>query len=98
MSGANEELKEAAYTAETAHEWNAEEALPLDKSKHLIYIMKMFKVLPRGMVGQDSGQPWFLYWLTNGVEVCNQDSAFARLTPDMKQRACAYLRRCHNDE
>ena len=97
MSGAQEELDETPYKAEDAHEWNCEESLPLDKDKHLFYLMNMFKVLPRGMVGQDSGQPWFLYWLTNGVEVCNKESAFAKLTPEMKQRACAYLRRCHND-
>lgn len=46
------------------------------------------------MLGQDSGQPWFLYWLLNAIEVCN--TQHIQISDDIKKRCCAYLRACHN--
>ena len=56
----------------------------------------MLEKLPGGMVGQDSGQPWFLYWLTNSLEAINFKDCC--LTEEEKSRCCTYLRRCHNDQ
>ena len=56
----------------------------------------MFAKLPRGMIGNDSGQPWMLYWLSNALEVTNQHQL--KLKPDQKARCCSYLRQCHNSQ
>jgi hypothetical protein len=45
-----------------------------------------FVKLSKGMIGQDSGQPWFLFWITNGIEVCNYNQI--ELTADIKSRCC----------
>jgi prenyltransferase beta subunit len=37
-----------------------------------------------------------LFWLTNGIEVCNTNEI--KLTPDIKHRCVSYLRQCHNDK
>ena len=52
-----------------AHEWYDDCELYRDKSAFFQYAQ--FEKLSRGMLGQDSGQPWFLYWLLNAIEVCN---------------------------
>jgi len=36
----------------------------LMKTEHAKFVMKSMMKLPRGMVGQDGGQPWFLFWNT----------------------------------
>ena len=48
------------------------------------------------MKGNDAGQPWFLFWLTNALEITNQN--LMNLDDDMKRRCCSYLRQCHNDK
>ena len=45
----------------------------IHKEIHAEWLSKQFKQLSKGMIGQDSGQPWFLFWLTNGIEICNQN-------------------------
>ena len=47
-------------------------------------------------MGQDGGQPWFLYWLTNTIELCNYKAI--ALNEQQKTAACSYLRQCHNDQ
>lgn len=48
------------------------------------------------MVGQDSGQPWFLFWNLQSFELLDQKNT--KLDPDMKDRCAEYLRQCHNPE
>ena len=48
------------------------------------------------MQGLDAGQPWFIYWLTESLEVLNQQGF--DLTPEQKSRCVSYLRSCHNKE
>ena len=50
----------------------------------------MLSKFPPWMVGQDSGQPWFLYWLTNTLELCNQ--RHIRLTNSQKKASVSYLK------
>ena len=38
---------------------------------HAKFVMKGFERMPRGMTGLDSGQPWFIYWLSQALEVMN---------------------------
>jgi hypothetical protein len=45
---------------------------------------------PKGMVGQDSGQPWFLFWNSQSFELLNQKNT--KLDPDMRERCAEYLR------
>ena len=48
------------------------------------------------MISQDFGQPWFLYWLTNALEICNQH--MFKLTAAHKSACCSYLRQCWNND
>ena len=50
--------------------------------------------MPGGFRGQDSGQPWFIFWLLHSLEVCNASQSF--VDADMKSRCIAYLRKCWN--
>mmetsp|Transcript_42517 Transcript_42517/g.30683 ORF Transcript_42517/g.30683 Transcript_42517/m.30683 type:complete len:169 (+) Transcript_42517:34-540(+) len=74
------------------------EGMEFDLPLHKRFMFSNFKRLPGGMVGADSGQPWFLFWLTQGLEVANVDSPLFQITPDMKSRMCAFLRKCWNDK
>jgi protein farnesyltransferase subunit beta len=78
----------------SAHEWTDDHELYREKNAFFQYAQ--LNQLSRGMVGQDSGQPWFLYWILNGIEVCNQSDV--QINEDIKSRCCKYLRRCHNDK
>ena len=71
-----------------------EDECELVTKKHALFQYSGLKKLSRGMIGNDSGQPWFLFWLTNALEVCNQN--LMNLDDDMKTKCCAYLRTCHN--
>ena len=46
------------------------------------------------MMGQDSGQPWFLYWILNSLEITNQNAL--KLTESHKAKCVSYLRQCWN--
>jgi hypothetical protein len=59
------------YTPETAHDFDQEMMTELMKDEHAFFMYAMFTRLPSGMRSQDGGQPWFLFWLTNALEVCN---------------------------
>jgi protein farnesyltransferase subunit beta len=48
------------------------------------------------MVGQDSGQPWFLFWNTQSLELLAQPNL--KMDHEMKSRCVDYLRQCHNPE
>ena len=61
---------EGNYKPEEAHEFEDED-LELYRGKHSLYSYSMLTKFPKWMLGQDSGQPWFLYWLTNTIEICN---------------------------
>eukprot|EP00352_Strombidinopsis_acuminata_P009514 CAMPEP_0176362984 /NCGR_PEP_ID=MMETSP0126-20121128/18799_1 /TAXON_ID=141414 ORGANISM="Strombidinopsis acuminatum, Strain SPMC142" /NCGR_SAMPLE_ID=MMETSP0126 /ASSEMBLY_ACC=CAM_ASM_000229 /LENGTH=75 /DNA_ID=CAMNT_0017719097 /DNA_START=9 /DNA_END=236 /DNA_ORIENTATION=- len=55
------------YKPETADTYQDEEdgeGMEFDLPLHQRFIFSGFKRLPGGMVGADSGQPWFLYWLS----------------------------------
>jgi hypothetical protein len=41
-----------------------EEDVVLFKKDHAKFVLKSMMKQPRGMVGQDGGQPWFIYWNT----------------------------------
>ena len=84
----------AGCEAETAHDFFDD--CTLHRDEHAFFEWRNFKQLPKGFIGQDSGQPWFLYWLTNGIEVCNQSEI--SLSQDQGKRCIAYLKTCHNDK
>ena len=63
---------EGDFKPENAHLFEDDD-LEIHKGAHALFAFSMFKKLPGGMVGQDSGQPWFLYWLTNALEVANYE-------------------------
>jgi len=52
--------------------------------------------MPRSMTGLDSGQPWFIYWLSEALEVFNVEGC--KLDDDMRSRCVQYLARCQNKE
>ena len=53
-------------------------------------MLQGFTKLPRGMVGVDSGQPWFLYWLTQAMELLMEtDDDY--LSSDQKKACVSYL-------
>ena len=87
---------ETPYSPETAHEFGEQATIELLKEEHAMFTFEKFGKFPSYMLSQDGGQPWFLFWLTNALEVCNQRRF--RLTDDMRKRCCAYLRRCWNEE
>jgi hypothetical protein len=62
------------YTPATAHTFgdDAESVdIELLREQHAFFIFGMFDKFPKYMISQDGGQPWFLFWLTNALEVCN---------------------------
>ena len=90
-------IGEEGIKAEDAHTYtlnDEEDECELLREHHALYEYSMFAKLPRGMIGNDSGQPWMLYWLSNALEVTNQHQM--KLKPDQKARCCSYLRQCHN--
>ena len=48
------------------------------------------------MVGQDGGQPWFLFWNTQSLELLGLENF--KLDLDVKKRCISYLEQCHNAE
>lgn len=68
--------------------------LELMRGAHSLFQFKGFQQLSKGMIGQDSGQPWFLYWLTNGIEICNFNQI--KLSKKLKDDCISYLKQCHN--
>jgi protein farnesyltransferase subunit beta len=52
--------------------------------------------LPKGMQGLDSGQPWFLYWLSEALEVF--DVKGCEMSPEMKSAGVRFLARCQNPD
>ena len=58
------------FKPENAHDFEDED-IELQRGKHALFSYSMLNRLPGGMVGQDGGQPWFLYWITNAVELAN---------------------------
>ena len=58
--------------------------------------MKSMIKQSRGMVGQDGGQPWFLFWNSQSLELLAQPNL--RLDGEMKERCVDYLRQCHNSD
>lgn len=43
------------------------DAAELFNDLHAEFIFKGFEKLSKGMTGLDSGQPWFLFWLTEAL-------------------------------
>lgn len=84
----------AGVVAETAQDFM--EDCDLVRPYHAMFEYKGLQQLSKGMIGQDSGQPWFLFWILNGIEVCNQGEV--QVTPDIKARCVKYLRQCHNEK
>ena len=78
--------KEDFEEAETLQE---DEAIIL-KQHHAKFVLKSMIKQPKGMVGQDSGQPWFLFWNSQSFELLNQKNT--KLDPDMRERCAEYLR------
>jgi len=39
------------------------------KQQHAAFVMNTMIEQSRGMVGQDGGQPWFLFWNTQSLEL-----------------------------
>ena len=69
----------------------------LERQQHAFFVMGMIPKLQRGMIGQDTGQPWFLYWMTNALESSNLEmEGPMKLPADYKSRMCSYLRQCYN--
>ncbi len=58
------------YEAASAKEYEKDTA-EIFAEMHAKFVRKGFDRMPRGMTGLDSGQPWFLYWLTHALEVMN---------------------------
>lgn len=77
-------------------ETQQEDAAVLLKSHHAKYVMSNMMKLPRGMVGQDGGHPWFLFWNTQSLQLLQQPNL--KLDDDMASRCVDYLRQCHNPE
>ena len=65
-----------------------DEALLL-KQEHAKFVMKSMMKLPRGMVGQDGGQPWFLFWNLHSLDLLKQPNL--RVDSEMKERCISYL-------
>ena len=64
------------------------------KQEHAKFVIKNMIKQPRGMVGQDGGQPWFIFWNTQSLELLGLPNV--RMDADMKTRSVDYLRQCHN--
>ncbi|CDW89353.1 caax beta [Stylonychia lemnae] len=73
-----------------------QEGVELFNDLHSEFVKRGFEKLPKGMSGLDSGQPWFIYWLTEALEVLNQEGF--ELNAEQKSRCVEYLRKCHNSE
>ena len=86
---------DGSFKPSEAHEFEDED-LELYRQKHSLFAYSMLNKFPSYMRGSDSGQPWFLYWLTNTLELCNYSAI--KLNPQQKTACCSYLRQLHNDE
>lgn len=64
----------------------------LFRDNHAAFVLRGFLKMPRGMTGLDSGQPWFLYWLSEALEVF--DVQGCSFDDDMKHAAVQYLAKC----
>ena len=51
---------------------------------------------PRGMVGQDGGHPWFLFWNMHSLDLLKQPNL--KMDHEMKERCISYLKQCHNPD
>ena len=63
-------MGEGNLKPEDAHSLEDEDC-ELYRGRHALFSYSMLTRLPSGMVSQDGGQPWFLYWLTNAIELAN---------------------------
>ena len=52
--------------------------------------------LSSGFVGQDSGQPWFLFWNTQSLQLLAQGNI--KIDEQWTNRGISYLRQCHNSD
>ena len=73
-----------------------QEGVDLYRDLHAAFVKKGFEKLPKGMQGLDAGQPWFIYWLTEALEVMAVEGY--ELTQDQKSRCVTYLKKCWNKE
>ena len=83
------------FTPATAKDYESEE-VELFRDLHAQFILKGFEKMPRGMTGLDSGQPWFIYWLSQALETLNSEGV--ELTPEMRSRCVSYLAQCQNHD
>ena len=60
------------------------------KLDHHKYVTKNLMSLPGGMMSQDGGQPWFLFWMSHTLEVLGLPNK--ALDDDVKARFVEYLR------
>ena len=83
------------FNPEDAENFEDDEIL-IERGSHILKVAAQFKQFPGFMVGQDSGQPWFLYWLTNALELLN--TMHFKLDKKQKSACCSYLRQCWNED
>lgn len=62
------------------------------KTHHAKFVINSMMKLPRGMASQDGGQPWFLFWNTQSLQLLNLPNF--QLDSDMAQRCVDYLKQC----
>ena len=51
------------FTPANAKDYESED-VELFRDLHAEFVLKGFEKMPKGMTGLDSGQPWFIYWLS----------------------------------
>jgi prenyltransferase beta subunit len=79
------------FEAASAKDYESDEA-EVYRELHAKFVAKGFSKIPRGMTALDSGQPWFIYWLTQALEVMNVEGF--ELSADVKSLCVKSISRC----
>ena len=73
-------------------ETNQDDEAVLNKQQHAKYLINALRKLSRGMTSQDSGQPWFLFWNSQALQLLQQPNL--KIDNEMADRCVEYLRQC----
>eukprot|EP00831_Metopus_contortus_P081118 TRINITY_DN8457_c0_g1_i3.p1 TRINITY_DN8457_c0_g1~~TRINITY_DN8457_c0_g1_i3.p1 ORF type:complete len:427 (+),score=33.48 TRINITY_DN8457_c0_g1_i3:31-1281(+) len=73
-------------------------AFEVNKELHVKYIMKTLAAMPQWYSRMDSGQPWFLFWVTNTLDLLSTSEKRYEISLSVKEKFISYLRACVHPE
>jgi prenyltransferase beta subunit len=81
------------YDFETikAEEYSDDDCI-LNRDGHAVFAHSKLAGLPGGMKALDAGQPWFLFWITNALELL--DNPKTSVSDEQKSKCVKHLKQC----